>query len=130
MNKVVHFEIPAADLERAKRFYSQTFGWQIQDWPMSDGGIYAGVRTVEVDEATFQPKQPGAINGGIVQRDDVSRTPQVTVNVASIDEHLEKVKAAGGRVLKPRTAIEDMGYYAYVTDTEGNLLGLWEDAKR
>jgi uncharacterized protein len=62
MNKVVHFEIPADDLERAKRFYSQTFGWQIQDWPMSDGGIYAGVRTVEVDDATFQPKEPGAIS--------------------------------------------------------------------
>jgi predicted enzyme related to lactoylglutathione lyase len=129
MNKVVHFEIPADDLERAKKFYRETFGWQIQDWPLADGSVYAGVRTVDVDETTFLPKEPGAINGGIVKRDSVSGTPQVTVSVPSIDEHLEKVKAAGGRVLKPKTAIENMGYYAYVSDTEGNLLGLWQDIK-
>jgi uncharacterized protein len=130
MDKVAHFEIPADDLERAKTFYSRIFGWQIQDWPLSDGTVYAGVRTVEVDEKTFIPKEPGAINGGIVKRDGISRTPQVTVNVRSIDEYLDKVKAAGGGVLKAKTPIEDMGYYAYVTDTEGNLLGLWEDAKK
>src|SRR5919206_4811150 len=114
MNKVVHFEIPADDLDRAKTFYRETFGWQIQDWPMADGNVYAGVRTVEVDESTFLPREPGAINGGIVRRDSVSTTPQVTVNVPSIEESLKKVTAAGGRVLKGRTAIENMGYYAYV----------------
>jgi hypothetical protein len=52
------------------------------------------------------------------------------VSVPSIDQHLTKIEAAGGRVLKGKTRIEDMGYYAYVSDTEGNLLGLWEDIKR
>ena len=130
MNKVVHFEIPADDLDRAKTFYSQLFGWRVQDWPLADGSVYVGARTVEVDEATSLPKEPGAINGGIVKRDGISRTPQVTVNVASIDEYLQKVMTAGGGVLKGKTAIENMGYYAYVSDTEGNLLGLWEDIKR
>ena len=130
MNKVVHFEIPADDLDRAKKFYSQIFGWQVQDWPLSDGSVYVGARTVEVDETTFAPKEPGAINGGIIKRDTISKTPQVTVNVPSIDEYLKKVKAAGGGVLKGKTKIESMGYYAYVSDTEGNLLGLWEDIKR
>jgi predicted enzyme related to lactoylglutathione lyase len=130
MNKVVHFEIPADDLARAKKFYSQLFGWHVQDWTMSDGSVYVGVRTVEIDEATHTPKEPGAINGGIIKRDAISRTPQVTVNVPSIDEHLERVKAAGGNVLKGKTSVDNMGFYAYVSDTEGNLLGLWEDAKR
>ena len=130
MNKVVHFEIPADDLARAKTFYRQLFDWQVQDWTMPDGHVYVGVRTVEIDETTYVPKEPGAINGGIVQRSAVSRTPQVTVNVASIDEHLERVKGAGGQVLKGKTSVGDMGYYAYVSDTEGNLLGLWEEATR
>jgi hypothetical protein len=62
--------------------------------------------------------------------DRICKTPQVTVSVPSIDQHLTKIEAAGGRVLKGKTRIEDMGYYAYVSDTEGNLLGLWEDIKR
>ncbi|NEU08767.1 VOC family protein [Flavihumibacter sp. R14] len=129
MKKVVHFEIPANDLERAKKFYS-IFEWQLQDWPMPDGSTYVGARTVETDETTYQPKEPGAINGGIVLRDKYSSTPSVTINVPSIDEYQEKVKTAGGSIVKSKELIEGMGYYAYVNDTEGNLLGLWEDVKK
>lgn len=129
MKKVVHFEIPADDVERAKKFYS-IFDWQLQDWPMPDGSVYVGARTVEVDEKTYMPKEPGAINGGIVKRDQYATTPQVTVNVPSIDDYLEKVKSAGGSVVKGKKEIGGMGYYAYVNDTEGNLLGLWEDIKK
>jgi predicted enzyme related to lactoylglutathione lyase len=130
MNKVVHFEIPADDIERAKKFYGEVFGWQLQDWPMADGSVYTGARTVDVDEQTFLPKEPGAINGGIAKRDQYLTTPQVTINVPSIDDYIGKVKAAGGRVIKPRQLIEQMGYYAYVADSENNLLGLWEDIKK
>lgn len=129
MRKVVHFEIPAKDLERAKKFYS-IFEWQLQDWPMPDGSTYVGARTVETDDTTYQPKESGAINGGIVLRDQYSTTPSVTINVPSIDEYQEKVKMAGGSVIKPKELIGGMGYYAYVNDTEGNLLGLWEDIKQ
>ena len=128
MKKVVHFEIPADDLERAKKFYS-IFGWQMQDWPMPDGSVYVGARTVETDETTYQPKEPGAINGGIVLRDQYTKTPNVAINVPSVDEYIEKVKEAGGNVVKPKQSIDGMGFYAYVSDTEGNLLGLWEDVK-
>ncbi len=130
MQKVVHFEIPADDIERAKQFYGEIFGWQLQDWPLQDGTVYTGARTVEVDETTFIPKEPGAINGGIVKRDAFVQTPQVTVNVPSIEDCIEKIKAKGGRVIKERTEIEGAGYYAYVADSEGNLLGLWEDIKK
>jgi uncharacterized protein len=126
MRKVVHFEIPADNLERAKKFYS-IFGWKLQDWPMDDGSIYVGISTVEVDENTSLPKEPGSINGGLVKRDEFIQTPQVTVNVPSIDEYIAMVKEAGGSLVMPRQKIENMGYFAYVKDTEGNLLGLWED---
>ena len=130
MQKVVHFEIPADNIERAKKFYGDIFGWQLQDWPLQDGSVYTGARTVEVDETTFIPKEPGAINCGIVKRDEYVKTPQVTVNVPSIDECVQKVIAAGGKVIKDRQEIEGAGYYAYVADSEGNLLGLWEDIKK
>ena len=128
MKKVVHFEIPADDLERAKKFYS-IFGWQMQDWPMADGSVYVGARTVETDETTYQPKEPGAINGGIVLRDQYTKTPSIAINVPSVDEYIERVKQAGGNIVKPKQSIDGMGFYAYVSDTEGNLLGLWEDVK-
>jgi uncharacterized protein len=129
MKKVVHFEIPADDVERAKKFYS-IFDWQLQDWPMPDGSAYVGARTVEVDEQTYLPKEPGAINGGIVKRDQFVSTPQVTVQVPSVDEFIEKVNAAGGKLVKPKQEIGGVGFYAYVKDSEGNLLGLWEDIKK
>ena len=128
MKKVVHFEIPADDIDRAKKFYS-IFDWQIQDWPMPDGTVHTGIRTVDVDETTYQPKEPGAINGMMVKRDNVSKTPSVTVNVPSVDEFIEKVKQAGGKLVKEKVVVDNMGDYAYVSDTEGNVLGLWEDAK-
>jgi hypothetical protein len=129
MKKVVHFEIPADDLERAKKFYS-IFDWQLSDWPMGDGSVYVGATTVAIDEQTYMPKEPGAINGGIVKRDAYIKTPQVTINVPSVDEYIEKVKTAGGKVVKDKQEIQGMGYFAYVNDTEGNLLGLWEDIKK
>ena len=129
MKKVAHFEIPADDLERAKKFYS-IFEWQIQDWPMPDGSVHTGVRTVETDETTYLPKEPGAINGMLVKRDQYSKTPSVTINVPSVDEYVTKVEAAGGSLVKAKETVEGMGAYAYVSDTEGNLLGLWEDAQQ
>ena len=127
MQKVVHFEIPADNVDRAKKFYGEIFGWKLQDWPLQDGSVYTGARTVDVDETTFIPKEPGAINGGIVKRDKFVKTPQVTINVPSIDQYIEKIKKAGGGLIKDKQEIEGAGYYAYVSDSEGNLLGLWED---
>lgn len=129
MKKVVHFEIPADDIDRAKKFYS-IFEWDIQDWDMPDGSKHTGVRTVAVDESTQIPKEPGAINGMMVKRDQISKTPTITINVPSIEEYTEKIKTAGGSVVQEKISIPDMGSYAYFQDTEGNTFGLWEDAKR
>ncbi len=110
--------------------FTAFFDWDIKDWPMPDGSVHTGLRTVDTDETTYQPKEVGAINGMMVKRNEYSKTPSVTINVPSVDEYMEKVKAAGGSVIKAKETVEDMGSYAYVSDTEGNLLGLWEDIKR
>jgi hypothetical protein len=125
MHGVVHFEIPADDVPRAKEFYGSVFGWQLQDMPEMD---YTLVHTVDVDEQTQMPTTPGAINGGLMRRTAETPAPVLTIDVESIDEALAQVEAAGGRVVRPRTEIPGMGAFAYFTDPEGNTLGLWENA--
>lgn len=126
MRKVVHFEIPADDVDRAKRFYGSVFGWELQDIPEMD---YTIVRTVPVDEATQMPVEPGAINGGMFARStDAPSGPVLMLDVDSVDDALKQVEAAGGAVVRPRTEIPGMGAFAYFTDPEGNTLGLWENA--
>lgn len=130
MDKVVHFEIPVDDLERAKKFYGSIFGWGIQDWPMPGGIVYTGIRTVAVDEETYMPKESGAINGGMTMRSKEVPTPVITINVSSIDEYIKKIEAAGGKAVMPKGEVPDMGYYAYFTDSEGNIVGLWESIQK
>jgi predicted enzyme related to lactoylglutathione lyase len=124
MRSVVHFEIPADDVARAKEFYSSIFGWQLQDMPEMD---YTIVRTTAVDENQM-PTSPGAINGGLMRRSQETPTPVLTIDVESVDQALEQVEAAGGKVVRGRTEIPGMGAFAYFTDPEGNTLGLWENA--
>jgi predicted enzyme related to lactoylglutathione lyase len=125
MRKVVHFEIPADDLDRAKNFYGSVFGWQLHTMQMP-GGEYTSVSTTPVDEQTQTPTEPGAINGGMMQRDERTPSPVITIDVEAIDDVLKEIEAGGGTTVAPRTAIPGMGAFAYFKDPEGNVLGLWE----
>jgi uncharacterized protein len=125
MAKVVHFEIPADDLDRAKSFYGSVFGWDLQTMPMP-GGEYTSVMTTAVDSETQMPTEPGAINGGMMVRDDRTPSPVITIDVDAIDDALGKVESEGGSTVTPRTEIPGMGAFAYFKDSEGNVMGLWE----
>ncbi len=126
-NSIVHFEIPADDVLRAKDFYTKTFGWEINKFPMPEGAAeYYGVRTTEVDEK-FQPKTPGAINGGLMKRQNAGQPFMNYISVDSIDEMLKTITANGGMVALPKTEIgAGMGWIAAFKDTENNLMGLHE----
>jgi uncharacterized protein len=125
MDKVVHFEIPFDDRDRAKGFYDAVFGWQLQTMEMA-GGEYTSALTTPVDEKTQAPTEPGAINGGLTERQGPTSAPVITVGVTAIDDTLKQVEASGGNVVQARTEIPNMGAFAYFTDTEGNVMGLWE----
>jgi predicted enzyme related to lactoylglutathione lyase len=130
MDKVTHFEIPADDMARSKGFYSSVFGWQIVDTPVqTEGGTgtYTSASTVDTDPSTYIPTEPGAINGAIIERTSQITAPVITITVDSIDEHLKKVTAAGGKIVEDKQEVENMGYYAYVLDPADNVIGLWED---
>ena len=126
MERVVHFEIPVDDAARAKDFYSSIFDWQLNDADMGGGNIYTTVVTTPVDQQTQLPTEPGAINGGLMNRTPDLSVPVITIGVDAIDDTLKKVEAGGGIVVQPRTEIPNMGAYAYFKDSEGNVLGLWE----
>jgi uncharacterized protein len=129
MDKVVHFEIPADDVARAKKFYQDIFGWSMQDIPMPDGSSYSIVHTVATDQNNM-PKELGAINGGLMKRSPLGEGPVIVIDVASIDEAAKKVEEAGGTVVMQKTKVMDIGHYARVKDSEGNIIGIWEVIKK
>jgi predicted enzyme related to lactoylglutathione lyase len=122
--RVVHFEIPAEDEERARNFYNAAFGWNIQPMPELNYNI---VMTTPSDDQGM-PREPGAINGGMFRREGELKTPIITLDVEDIDAALEKVGSLGGSTVEPKMAVADMGFAAYFRDSEGNLMGLWQTA--
>lgn len=117
MARIVHFEISAEDPERAAAFYQEALGWGVQKWdgPMDYWLLMTG------EEGT-----PG-IDGGLNLRDaETFPGTTTTIDVASVDETVAKVTAAGGTVVVPKMAVPGVGWLAYFTDTEGNVFGMME----
>ncbi|WP_427172176.1 VOC family protein [Arthrobacter sp. 92] len=120
---VVHFEIPADDEGRARDFYASAFGWQFQVMPEME---YSLALTTPMDDQG-RPAVPGSINGGLFRRGDLA-APVVTVDVDDIDAALEKIAALGGSVFRAKMEVPGMGWNAYFKDSEGNIVGLWQNA--
>ncbi|MFZ2173868.1 MAG: VOC family protein [Rhodococcus sp. (in: high G+C Gram-positive bacteria)] len=121
--RIVHFEIPYDDGDRARSFYRDAFGWSLAEIPDMD---YTMAITGPVTESGVSA-EPGFINGGMTKRGEIT-SPVVTVDVENIDAALEKIESLGGKTVTARTPIGDMGFAAYFSDSEGNLIGLWETA--
>lgn len=129
MNPIVHFEIPADNVERAKKFYEKTFGWHIEKFEMPNGDYWI-VRTVEVDKK-MMPTKPGAINGGLMKRKNSQQPFMNYISVESIDNMLTTIKAHGGTTIIPKQEIgKGMGWIAAFKDTENNIMGLHQEAKK
>lgn len=122
---VVHFEIPADNVERARKFYQKTFSWEMQPMPEMN---YTMVRTTPAD-ASGMPKEPGAINGGMASRGGPVKSTVVTIGVDNIDQVLKTVAKNGGKTVVGKQSIGPMGFTAYFQDSEGNVVGLWQAAK-
>jgi predicted enzyme related to lactoylglutathione lyase len=114
MSRVVHFELPADDPERAVAFYQKAFGWRIEKWEGPTD--YWLVTTGSEDE-------PG-IDGAIQRRDDGLAGLTNVLGVTSVDDAVAKVEANGGTIVMPKTEIPGVGFIAYFRDPEGNILGM------
>ena len=121
---VVHFEIPAEDVEKLKSFYTKLFGWKIEKSPMPMENWL--IQTVPVDDK-MMPIRPG-VNGGLFRKERPELKPVNYISVDSIDETIEKVKALGGRIVQPKQEIPTVGFFAIALDPEGNQIGLLQPA--
>ena len=126
MDKVVHFEIPADNVERAAKFYKKIFNWELTKTPIMDD--FYLVNTVKTDEKGI-PITPGAINGDIGKRSELNKYTTIVIKVQDIDETINKLKKQKCKVLMEKQKIGDMGIYTKFIDCEGNIMGLWQDLK-
>ncbi len=123
MGRIVHFEVHVDDMERAKKFYGEVFGWKFEDWTDYAGMPYFGAVTGDANE-------PG-INGALMQRQSPppgANQPlngfACTMGVADYDSTEQKILANGGKVALPKYALPGMAWQGYYIDTEGNIFGI------
>jgi uncharacterized protein len=111
-------EIPVLDMERARRFYEAIFEFKIVDLKVGDDSY-----------SCFPNKTGEGFSGALVQYDFTKpgkNGPLVYLNpYTDIDTVLQRIKAAGGKVIKERKEVAPgFGYFAMFEDTEGNMLAL------
>lgn len=114
MNRVVHFEVRADDVERATAFYQAAFGWSAQD----GGGnpLYRFLVT--------GPEGTAGIDGAITQRKAGDAPVEVAIEVADVSAAMQRVSQAGGRVLGGTRTMPGVGVFAHILDSEGNAFTL------
>jgi predicted enzyme related to lactoylglutathione lyase len=123
--RVVHFEVPFDDADRALSFYRDVFDWEIQSVPEM---AYNMVSTGPTGDQG--PSEPGYIGGGMLQRQDPVTAPVITLQVDDIDATMVAVEKHGGAAAGEKMPVGDMGFAAYFKDSEGNLMGLWQTASQ
>jgi uncharacterized protein len=125
---IVHFEIPADQPERAAQFYGELFGWDIRKFEGSadqrEEFEYWMVRTVPTDEKGMPNRQ--GVNGGLMRRMYPGQTPVNYILVESVDDYARRAKDLGAKVMMEKTPVPGMGWFAQLTDPEGNVFAIWE----
>jgi predicted enzyme related to lactoylglutathione lyase len=129
-NPVVHFEMPYEDSERVAAFYSQAFGWSMNNLGDQMGG-YITAGTADTD-ANNMVQTPGTINGGLYALKDApdKKEPSVVISVDDLTKAIENVKNAGGTLLNEPTEIPGIGMWASFRDTEGNRASILQPNPR
>ena len=117
MSRIIHFEIPADNPERASAFYANALGWEFEKYPGPMN--YWLVRT-------GAEGKPG-IDGGMMPREHPGQVPTLVAGVDSVDAASTQITKAGGVSVLPKMAIPGVGWAAYFKDTEGNIFGIFQD---
>lgn len=126
MDPVIHFEMPADDSERVRKFYESAFGWQTT--PLGpEMGDFVLALTIETDEETRIPRKRGAINGGFYKRTESNQPVKVTILVDDIREAMRRIEVAGGRILGEPIELPGVGLFVDFEDTEGNVATINQD---
>ncbi len=121
-NNQIHIEIPADDIERAKKFYTELFGWEITKFDMPESGMdYWGINIA--GECKDQPN----ISGGLMKRQNTEHQITNYTVVDSVTESLEKIEKSGGKIIMPIMEVPTVGKFSVFSDTEGNVSAVWEN---
>ena len=135
MPTIVHFEIPADDVDRAKRFYTDLFGWKIEKIPSTttnnDSNKLTSAATGEpidywIITTTDDKENKSDVGGGMMKRQMPEHHITNYIGVDSVDEYSSKVEKLGGKVLAAKHTVPAMGYFALCSDTENNVFAIWE----
>jgi predicted enzyme related to lactoylglutathione lyase len=118
MPTIVHFDLPADDPERAKKFYEKLFDWKFDKVQMP-----MPYYLIETKDLEGNP----AVRGGMGKRMLPSQQVSNYIGVTSVDVYMANVKKLGGNIIRPKTAVPGFGYLAICVDTENNTFGLWEE---
>lgn len=124
---VVHFEMPAIDKARVKKFYEGVFGWKMTQLG-EEMGNYLLASTTETD-ANNMVKTPGAINGGFFQHGKEGTIPHIVIAVEDLKKSMDIVKKSGGEVTGKQMNIPGIGEFIMIKDSEGNRVGMLQPAK-
>jgi uncharacterized protein len=128
MSTIVHFEMPTDDIERSKKFYTDLFGWKIENLSFTDDSRLTSAATAQPMEywiiTTTDDKGNRALGGGIMKMPEHRVTNYI--GVKSVHEYSSKVEKLGGKVIAPKHAVPEMGYFVLCIDTENNAFAIWE----
>ena len=116
-NRIVHFEIPAGDVEKLSKFYSDLFDWKFSKQTMPGMDYW-------MIETTGQGTEH--LGGGMYVKQGETDRPRIYVGVDDIDAHTEKLKQAGGSVIMEKQEIPQMGWSVLASDPENNLIALFQ----
>src|SRR5215211_6008284 len=103
-NRVVHFEIPSNNPQRTMDFFKDVFGWNFQQY--GDEQYWFAI--------TGDEKSPG-VNGAIMSKRDPQQPVINTLSVEQIDEYVQKIESAGGKIAMPKMAVPSASWVAYFT---------------
>jgi uncharacterized protein len=117
---IIHFEIPANNVEKLRSFYEEVFGWKIT---LVEGPLeYWIIETVPVDPNGTNIR-PG-VNGGMYKKQIPDSKPINYFSVESISDFLDKIIQSGGKVTQPKQEVPEVGWIAAAEDPEGNQFAL------
>ena len=111
MNRVVNFDFPTDQPDKAKEFFTDIFGWKFTEWYNEDYWL------VETGN-----KLKRGINGSMIKRRHPLQVPRLMIQVENIDLTLRKIVEEGGRIVHEKRTIPKVGYIAYFRDPEENML--------
>jgi len=122
MPNIQHFEFPAGNVGRARKFYKVVFGWEMEKWGNPENP-YKDFWFVKTKDENGNK----GLSGGMMKRQSQEHKVTNYITANSIAEYMQKIEQAGGKIIVPKNRNPEYGYYEIYLDSEGNMFGLYQE---